>query len=182
MHTLLQKAKQKDLQAYALVYVLFGTGLSPAEIAQLERSHHLKDSEQQLLRVTQGSSRLVPVNQWIMGKRYGTYTRNPLTQWLKSRKDDQAALFLASEQQPMTEAEIRQLWQELASGLTTLDGQPPTIEQAQQTWCIEMLMRGMSVDDLQILTGWDAVALQPYVQRVREKAALEQARSLDQKA
>lgn len=182
VHSLLQRAKQEGLQAYALMYVLFGSGLSPAEIVRLERSHHHSGSEQQLLRVTEGLPRLVPVNQRILGKRYGSYTRNPLTQWIKNRKDDQSALFLTAAQQPMTEAELRQLWQDLTSDLAAPDEPLPVIEQAQQTWCVEMLMRGMAVEDLQILTGWDAATLKPYVQRVREKAVLEQARSLDQKA
>lgn len=180
VQTLLQQAKQQGLQPYALVYVLFGAGLSAAEVVRLERSQVISDPEQLLLRVIHHSNRLVPVNQWIMGKRYGSYSKNPLTQWLKSRKDDSPALFL-TEQEPMTEAELRQLWQELTADIITLEGRSPTIEQAQQTWCVEMLMRGMTVEDLQILTGWDAEVLHPYLQRVREKATLEQARSLDQK-
>jgi hypothetical protein len=72
-------------------------------------------------------------------------------------------------------------WQDLTGELLTPEGHPPTIEQAQQTWCVEMLMRGMAVEDLSILTGWEAFKLQPYVARAREKAALEQALRLDQK-
>lgn len=59
------------------MYVLFGAGLSPAEIVNLERSHQISDANQHLLQITQGSTRQVPVNQWIMGKRYGSYSRNP---------------------------------------------------------------------------------------------------------
>ena len=43
-------------------------------------------------------------------------------------------------------------------------------------------MRGMSQDNLSILTGSSAVELQPYIQRAQEKAALEQAIHLDQKS
>ncbi|MGL5065440.1 MAG: TetR/AcrR family transcriptional regulator, partial [Microcoleus sp.] len=84
---ILLRSKKSGLQEYALTYVLFGAGLSAKEIINLERSHRISDSHQQLLQVTQGLVRQVPVNQWIAGKRYGSYTNNPLTQWLKSRKD-----------------------------------------------------------------------------------------------
>jgi site-specific recombinase XerD len=162
--------------------VLFGAGLSVAEILRLQRSHHVSNAHQQILQVAQGAVRQVPVNQWIMGKRYGSYTRNPLTHWLKSRKDDHLSLFINPTGQPLSEAAIQQQWQTLIAGILTLEGHPPTLEQAQQTWCVEMLMRGIDLPNLQILTGWEAAKLQPYVERAREKAALEQAIHLDQKA
>ncbi|MBD1933991.1 MULTISPECIES: TetR/AcrR family transcriptional regulator [Cyanophyceae] len=181
VHSILQKAKKQGLQEYALVYVLFGAGLTPAEIAQLERSHYISDRDQQFLQITQGLIRQVPVNQWIMGKRYGTYQKNPLTQWLRSRKDTHSALFINAAHEPLTEAEIRQLWQELTADLIAPEGRSPTIEQVQQTWCVEMLMRGMNLEDMQILTGWEIRQLEPYIQKAKEKAALEQAIRLDQK-
>lgn len=182
VHTMLQKAKKQSLQDYALVYVLFGAGLSAREIVQLERSHYINDPDQQVLRVMRGTQRLIPINQWILGKRYGSYTKNPLTQWLKSRKDQQSALFLNALEQPLTEADLEQHWQALTAEVA-IDAQSvaPTIAQAQQTWCVEMLMRGMTLENLQILTGWEMAQLQPYAQRAREKAALEQAIRLDQK-
>lgn len=182
VHTILQRAKKAGLQEYAIAYVLFGAGLSPAEIGQLERSHHISDPHQQLLQITQGTVRQVPVNQWIMGKRYGSYTRNPLTQWLRSRKDSHPAMFLHPTGHPLSESELIELWQSLTDSLRTPDGHPPIIEQTQQTWCVEMLMRGMTLANLRLLTGWDAAKLQPYVDRAKEKAALEQALRLDQKA
>ena len=181
VHSILQKAKKQGLQEYALVYVLFGAGLTPAEIAQLERSHYISDRDQQFLQITKGLIRQVPVNQWIMGKRYGTYQKNPLTQWLRSRKDTHSALFINAAQEPLTEAEIRHLWQELTTDLIAPEGRAPTIEQVQQTWCVEMLMRGMNLEDMQILTGWENRQLEPYIQKAKEKAALEQAVRLDQK-
>ena len=181
VHSILQKAKKQGLQEYALVYVLFGAGLTPAEIAQLERSHYISDRDQQFLQITKGLIRQVPVNQWIMGKRYGTYQKNPLTQWLRSRKCTHSPLFVNAAQEPLTEAEIRQLWQELTTDLIAPEGQKPTIEQVQQTWCVEMLMRGMNLEDMQILTGWENRQLEPYIQKAKEKAALEQAIRLDQK-
>jgi hypothetical protein len=44
-----------------------------------------------------------------------------------------------------------------------------------------MLMRGISLENLIILTGCDRIQLQPYVRRAKEKAALEQATRLDHK-
>jgi AcrR family transcriptional regulator len=182
VHLILQRAKKSGLRDYALMYVLFGAGLSPAEIVNLERSHQISDANQHLLQITQGFIRQVPVNQWIMGKRYGSYTRNPLTQWLNSRKDERSAMFLNDDGMPISEGEIQGRWQELIEGILTPEGQQPVIEQAQQTWCIEMLMKGMNLEDLSILTGWDLTKLQPYAQRTREKLALEQAIRLDQKS
>lgn len=181
VRTILQTARKSSPQDYALVYVLFGAGLSPGEIVSLQRSHSIRDNQQHVLQVTQGFSRQVPLNQWIMGHRYGSYTKNPLTQWLKTRKDDQPALFINEAGQPLSEAEVRLRWREITADIVTPSGHPPAIEQAQQTWCVEMLMRGMSTEGLSILTGWDQEQLQPYVHRAKEKAALEQAIRLDQR-
>jgi site-specific recombinase XerD len=182
VHSILQQAKKQGLREYALAYVLFGAGLLPQEVVALERSHQFNDDRQHLLQVTQGAVRQVPVNQWIMGKRYGSYIRNPLTQWIKSRKDDQSALFVNDAGQSMSEAELRAAWQRFTSGLLTPEGQPLFIEQARQTWCVEMLMKGIDLEDLSILSGLDSTQLQPYARRAREKAALERALLLDQKA
>ena len=179
---ILQRAKKLGIQEYALAYVLFGSGLSANEIIGLGRSHHISDSRQQLLQVTQGLERQVPVNQWILGKRYGSYTNNPLTQWLKSRKDSESALFLSRTGKRLSENELVQLWEEMTGGLLGVEAEAIAIEQTQQTWCVEMLMRGMNLDDMQILTGWDTAKLQPYARRAREKNALEQAIRLDRKA
>jgi AcrR family transcriptional regulator len=181
VHSILQQAKKQGLRDYALAYVLFGAGLRPQEVVALERSHQIIDAHQHLLQVTQGAVREVPVNQWIMGKRYGSYTRNPLSQWLRSRKDDQSALFVNDAGQRMSEEELRASWQEFTSGLLTPEGQPLSPWQARQTWCVEMLMKGIDLEDLSILSGWDSKQLQPYAHRAREKAALERALRLDHK-
>ncbi|URD53074.1 TetR family transcriptional regulator [Chroococcidiopsis sp. CCNUC1] len=175
VHTILQKAKKIELRDYALMYVLFATGLSALEIANLERVHQIIDRDRYLLQITQGSVRQVPVNQWILGKRYGSYTRNPLTQWLKSRKDNEAALFLNDAGLPLSEIEIQQRWQIITQGLLTPEGQAPVIVQTQQTWCVEMLMKGMTLENLSMLTGQSLKQLKPYIQRVKEKIAIEQA-------
>ncbi|MCX7593450.1 MAG: TetR family transcriptional regulator [Fischerella sp.] len=182
VHLILQRAKKSGLRDYALIYVLFAAGLSQSEIVNLERSHQINNSNQHLLQITQGTPRQVPVNQWIMGKRYGSYTRNPLTQWLKSRKDEHSALFLNDNGMPISEAEIQQRWQVLTEGLLTPEGQQPVIEQAQQTWCVEMLMKGMNLEDMSLITGWNLTKLQPYARRAKEKSALEQAIRLDHKS
>ncbi|MDM9384458.1 TetR family transcriptional regulator [Chlorogloeopsis sp. ULAP01] len=179
VHLILQRAKKSGLRDYALMYVLFGAGLSTTEIVNLERSHQIIDTNQHLLQITQGSIRQVPINQWILGKRYGSHTRNPLNQWLKSRKDKHSALFLNDSGMPISKAEIEERWQILAEGLLTPEGQQPAIEQAQQTWCTEMLMKGMNLEDMSIITGWNLTKLQPYARRAKEKLALEQAIRLD---
>lgn len=182
VHAILQQAKKQGVREYALAYVLFGAGLSVQELVALERSHQICDEQEHLLQVTQGAVRQVPVNQWIMGKRYGSHRRNPLTQWLKNRKDDQSALFINDAGQALSEEQLRAAWQEFTSGLLTPEGQPLLIEQARHTWCVEMLMRGIDLEDLSILSGWNSTQLQPYARRAREKAALERALKLDHKA
>lgn len=181
VHLILQRAKKIGLQEYALAYVLFGSGISTNEITRLERSHYFYDASQQYLQISGDRERQVLINQWILGKRYGSYLRNPLTQWLKSRKDSQTALFLSPNGHPFSELELRQQWQLWTEGLCTPEGRSPAIEQAQQTWCVEMLMRGMSLENLSLLTGWDKDLLHPFANRAREKAALEAALRLDQK-
>ena len=180
VHSILQRGKKLGRQAYALVYVLFGAGLSVPELINLKRSHVVREPQQPILQINEGVRRQVPVNQWIAGKRYGSPTSNPLTQWLKSRKDNRNALFL-NEQEPLSARDLMALWQALTQGLLTPGGQPPAIEQARQTWCVDMLMKGIDLENLSILSGMAIEELQPYAQRAREKAALEQANRLDQK-
>ncbi|MGD1858887.1 MAG: TetR/AcrR family transcriptional regulator [Leptolyngbyaceae cyanobacterium] len=180
VHAILQAAKAVDSQDYAIAYVLFGAGLEPAEIADLQQSHHLSAKTQHTLHV---GDRQVAINQWILGKRYGSYTSNPLTKWLKSRKDQYPSLFIqtADEAAPLslTIDAVQQKWSVWVQGLPLAQASQPS--QAKQTWCVEMLTRGMAVDNLSILSGFTTEELAPYVQRAREKAALEQARQLDQK-
>ena len=73
------------------------------------------------------------------------------------------------------------MWQNLTAELQTPQGEPPVISQARQTWCIEMLMRGIELEDLSILSGMAIEQLQQYAQRARNKAALESAARLDRK-
>lgn len=182
VHQILQQAKKLGTQDYALAYVLFGAGLSPAEIISLQQNHQICDASGHFLQITTTElPRQVPVNQWILGKRYGSYSNNPLIKWLKSRKDHQPAMFVNPAGEGMTESDLLQHWETWTQGLSTPQGQPPAIAQAQHTWCVEMLMRGMSWENLTILTGCDRAQLQSYAKRAKEKAALEQATRLDHK-
>ncbi len=179
VHQILQQAKKYHGQTYAIFYTLFASGLSVDELVRLNRSHHLNTNDRQLLQITHGSIRQVPVNQWIMDKRYGSYLKNPLTQWLKSRKDDLPHLFIGVDGAALTATDVQQLWQQLTHESIGTTGAPPKIEQIQSTWCVEMLMRGLNVEQMQLLTGWDASQLEPYIQRAKEQTALKQAFSLD---
>jgi AcrR family transcriptional regulator len=179
VHAILRQAKKMGARDYALAYVLFAAGLSSAEIVGLHRSDHICDARQHLLQVVRKTTRQVPVNQRILDKRYGSYMRNPLTQWLKSRKDAVPALFINEAGQPLSEPDVRSRWQLWVTEIFPPGAPLPTIEQAQQTWCIDLLMRGIDLENLSILTGWSLNHLQPYTRRAREKAALEQVLQLD---
>ena len=179
VHEILHRAKKAQLRDYALIYVLFGSGLSKQEIASLEKSQQINESDRYLLQI---NSRQVPVNQWIMGKRYGSYTRNPLTGWLRSRKDEHPALFINDSGLPMSASDIDLCWQRLTENLLTPEGRSPIIEQARHTWRVEMLSKGITLENLSLLTGLHLSKLQPYARRVKEKLALEQAIDLDRKS
>ncbi|MGB5971004.1 MAG: TetR/AcrR family transcriptional regulator [Spirulinaceae cyanobacterium] len=179
VRSLFRQAKKQGRQEYALVYVLFGAGLSSQEVVNLERSHFIRESGQRILQINQGAIRQVPLNQWILGKRYGFAESDPVIQWLKSRKDEQSALFLNEEKQPISQQELASLWQTINTGLLTPQAQPPTLKQAQQTWCVEMLSKGIDLENLSILSGMEIAQLQPFAQRAREKAAIEAAYHLD---
>ncbi len=181
VHLIFQRAKKLGLRDYALIYILFGAGLSTAEITNLERNHQICDTNQHLLQIIKGDARQVSVNQWIMGKRYGSYTNNPLTKYLKSRKDENSALLLNNDGIAISESGIQEYWQKITEGLTTPEGENLQLEQAQDTWCVEMLIKGMSLEDMSLITAWDLIKLQPYARRSKEKLALEQAIKLDNK-
>jgi AcrR family transcriptional regulator len=176
VHQILNRAKEISLQDYALAYVLFGAGLDPEEVATLLRSHHLSDKTQHTLQV---GDRQVPINQWIAGKRYGSYTSNPLTKWLKSRKDNSPWLFTGEQGIPFTPDAVRHRWHQWVDGLALSPSPDP--DQAKQTWCVEMLFRGVALENVSILSGWSTQQLRPFRQRAKARAALQQARALDQK-
>ncbi|NEQ49364.1 MAG: TetR/AcrR family transcriptional regulator [Leptolyngbya sp. SIO3F4] len=180
VHQVMKNTRSLGLQDHAIALLLFGAGLLPTEITNLKRSHQICDKSQHILQVMgPNSHRQVPVNQWILGKRYGSYTNNPLTKWLKSRKDEANAMFINNDGEPMTVAELQEHWNSWWQGLSA---DSPKIIQARQTWCVEMLMRGISLENLSILTGCDVAELQPYAQRAKEKDAISAATQLDRKA
>jgi AcrR family transcriptional regulator len=181
VRSLFQEAKKRGKQEYALIYVLFGAGLSLEEVLHLERSHSVVEQSQHILHINYGTKRQVPLNQWIMGFRYGSKSTNPLIQWLKNRKDSQAAIFINEAGEALAENELLTMWQELTINLQTPQGKPPAIKQARQTWCVEMLMRKIELEDLSIISGMEIKYLEKYVQRARNKTALEAAVRLDQK-
>ena len=95
--------------------------------------------------------------------------------------DELSSIFINDASTAITEAELQNIWQELTADLLTPQGENPQIFQAQQTWCVEMLMRGMSLENLSILTGSGMTELEPYAQRAREKDAIAAATQLDRK-
>lgn len=181
VRSLFQKAKKLGPQDYALTYVLFGAGLRLEEIAALTRSQSLSSKNQHLLAITGDLPRQVPLNRWIMGNRYGSYLKNPLTQWLKSRQDETKEIFVDEDNVALGEAGIWEKWTAIAAEAVTILGEPPTPFNARQTWCIELLMKGMSLENLSILSGLSLEELSRYSRRAKEKAALEEAIAIDQK-
>ena len=181
VRSLFRQAKKTGKQEYALIYVLFGAGLSLQEVLHLKRSHSIVEPQQHILQINYGLERQVPLNQWIMGFRYGSTSTNPLIQWLKSRKDDSSAIFIDDASNAISESELQAIWQQLTADLLTPQGKKPEISQARQTWCVEMLMKGIDLEDLSILSGMNIEQLEQYAQRARNKSALEAAASLDKK-
>ena len=182
VRSLMQKAKKLGAQEYALAYVLFGAGLRLTELATLTKSQSLSSKTQHLLIVTGDLPRQVPLNRWVMGQRYGSYSKNPLTQWLKAQQDETSAVFVDEEGVALGEAGILRLWDAIAADTITVTGEPPTPFSARQTWCIELLMKGMSLENLSILSGFSLKELDRYSRRAREKVALEAAIAIDQKS
>ena len=181
VRSLFRQAKKTGKQEYALIYVLFGAGLSLIEVLSLERSHSIVEPQQHILQINYGNKRQVPLNQWVMGYRYGTKSINPLIQWLKSRKDDEPAIFINDVGDAISEAKLQAMWQNLTVDLLTPQGETPEIFQARQTWCVEMLMKGIELENLSILSGMVIEELKQYAQRAKNKAALEAAAKLDRK-
>ncbi len=180
VRSLFQSAKKQGQQEYALVYVLFGAGLTIEEAASLICASVFASKTQHLLTVSGPNARQVPVNRWIMGSRYGTYLKNPLSQWIRAQPDASANVFSIDGKALGVEG-LLLLWNSVAAGMITMTGEPATPFQARQTWCIELLMKGMSLENLSILSGMSLLELEPYARRAKEKAALEQALAIDQK-
>jgi AcrR family transcriptional regulator len=179
VRSLLKTAKKIGRQEYAFVYVLFGAGLSVGEILNLKRANSIVEPQQHLLQIDRGAVRQVPLNQSILGHKYGSATNNPLTQWLKVRRDDEPAIFINENELAINEAELRLTWQMLSEDLLTPQGTPPTMEQARATWCVEMLIKGIDLEHLSILSGLSTAQLQPLAARAKNKMAIERATRLN---
>lgn len=178
---ILLQAKRQSPMDYAIAYLLFGAGLTPEEIANLSREDFSSSTKASLLRVRSSNVdiRSVPINQKILGHRYGSAHHNPLTNYLKGRKDDCASMFAISDRQLIRPKDIQQMWLGWTQKWTNPDGSAISIQQARHTWGVEMLMRGMDADNFRIISGLKSAEVRLYQRRVKEKVALEQAIALD---
>jgi AcrR family transcriptional regulator len=181
VHEIIQQAKRLGALDYAIAYTLFGSGLLPEEITSLRRDDYWIDGKAGILRVGTNSphQRTVPINQKILGQRYGSAHNNPLTNYLKARKDEHINMFLSSDLQPLDVKQLERSWLQWTQWRRKLDGNPVDIYQARQTWGVEMLVRGMDAENFSIISGMKPPEIQHYQRRVKEKAAISQAIALD---
>ena len=188
------QAKKCGAKDYAIAYLLFGAGITVLDLTKLRLQDYQVQANHGILRTGDDyHPRSVPLNQKILGHRYGSATNNPLSAYLKTRKQelkdrqqnlpntDQKtdALFLSDARKSLSLAEIEHLWERWTQPYQNLDGSPLTIEQARHTWCIEMLTRGIDIDSLCIISGMNPKELQAYQIRLNEKLAIEKAIALD---
>lgn len=187
---ILLQAKKCGVKDYAIAYLLFGAGLTAIDITRLR----LKDYQIQLnhgILCTKDAAdqmRSVPLNQKILGHRYGSVTSNPLSAYLKVRKqelkelknsNDTESIFISGDRKSLTLEEVEQLWGRWTQPYCNLDGSPLAIAQARHTWCLEMLARGIDADSFCIISGIKVKELQAYQTRLNEKLAIEKAIALD---
>ncbi len=168
VRNIMLQAKRQGLRDFAIAYVLFGAGLSPEELVNLDKLDYIINKAG-ILKIHE---RLVPLNQKIFGHRYGSPTNNPLTNYLKTRKDKHPKMFLSDSLQPLGISEIEHFWQ----GWQNLE---IPIIQTQQTWRIEMLMRGIDHESFQIISGLPLSEIEVYARKVKEYVALNKAIALD---
>jgi AcrR family transcriptional regulator len=168
VRNILLQAKRQGLRDYAIAYVLFGAGLSPEELVSLNQTDYLANKAG-ILKIQE---RFVPLNQKIGEHRYGSPTNNPLTNYLKNRKDKHPRMFLSDSLQPLSTLELEHLWQGWQTSQIA-------IEQTQHTWRIEMLMRGIDQESFQIVSGLTLREIAIYELKVKEYLALNRAIALD---
>ncbi|MBD2179071.1 TetR family transcriptional regulator [Pseudanabaena sp. FACHB-1998] len=188
---ILVQAKKCGVKDYAIAYLLFGAGLTALDITKLRFQDYQHHANHGILRTRDGAgnTRSVPINQKILGHRYGSATNNPLSAYLKSRKNefkahkdqpsDMESMFISGDLRPISLEEIEQLWESWTQPYLNPDGSPLSIEQARHTWCIEMLSRGIDPDSFCIISGLRARELQAYQIRLNEKLAIDKAIALD---
>ncbi len=167
---ILLQAKRMGLRDYAIAYVLFGAGLSAQELINLQQEDYSITGKAGVLRI---DSRFVPLNQKIFEHRYGSANNNPLTNYLKNRKDKLFQMFLTADLKPLTLSELETLWR------SWINPEHLTLCQTRQTWGVEMLMRGMEIDNFGIISGLKSAEIKLFQQRAKEKIAIEQAIALD---
>jgi AcrR family transcriptional regulator len=185
------QAKKCGVRDYAIAYLLFGAGLTVSDITHLKMQdyQHHGDHGILCLRETENHRRTVPLNQKILGHRYGSATNNPLVAYLKLRQKEDMhrydeevhrdLIFLAGDRKPLSVEELERMWEKWTQPYRNLDGLPLRIEQARHTWCIEMLARGMDADSFCIISGVRSKELAVYQSRLNEKLAIDKAISLD---
>jgi AcrR family transcriptional regulator len=190
---ILLQAKKCGAKDFAIAYLLFGAGLTALDITRLRLKDYQQQDNHGILRTRDalGNERSVPLNQKILGHRYGSATNNPLTAYLKTRKndlknlkdlktlDDTESLFVSSDRKSLSFAEIAQLWERWTHPYQNLGGEYLTIDQARHTWCIEMLGRGIDADSFCIISGIKAQELPAYQTRLNQKLAIDKAIALD---
>lgn len=166
---ILLQAKRQGQRDYAIAYVLFGSGISSEELVNLNQADYLA-TKAGVLKV---QSRSVPLNLKIGSHRYGSATNNPLTNYLKNRKDKHPKMFLSETLQPLTTLELDHLW-------AGWQNHQLAIAQTQHTWRIEMLMRGIDRDSFQIISDLSWEEIEIYEAKVKEYTAINRAIALDQ--
>jgi AcrR family transcriptional regulator len=173
VRNILLQAKRQGLRDYAIAYILFGAGLSSEELVCLNQTDYSANQDLTKAAILRTPERLVPLNQNILKHRYGSPTNNPLTNYLKNRKDKHPRMFLSDTLQPLTRSELEQMWQ-------GWQDQRFSIEQTQHTWRMEMLMRGIDRESFQIISGLTLTEIEIYELKVKENLALQRAIALDQ--
>ncbi len=178
---ILENARAKGADAFAIACVLFGAGVRPEELLGLRRCDCLRESQAWVLRVNAGTlrERRVPLNRTIAGHRYGTAATDPLGAYLEGRGEGAPALFLAPSGDPLTLPELERRWAAWTQALCNPDGSPIAIVQARHTWGIEMLARGIERESFGILGGFHPSEIALYERRLHEKAAIDRAIALD---
>ncbi|PZU91807.1 MAG: TetR family transcriptional regulator [Pseudanabaena sp.] len=187
----LLQAKKCGARDYAIAYLLFGAGIKVNDLIHLRMQDYQIQSNHGILRIRNNYddiSRTVPINHNILGHRYGSASSNPLSAYLKVRKnelkdtspnDSVDLIFFNSDRQALTSAVVEQMWMQWTQTYQNLDGSPLEIEQARHTWCIEMLGRNLDIDSFCIISGINPRDLRDYQTRLGEKLALNRAIALD---
>jgi AcrR family transcriptional regulator len=187
---ILLQAKKCGAKDYAIAYLLFGAGITALDMTRLCLKDYQIQANHGILRTKDVADqvRSVPLNQKILGHRYGSATNNPLSAYLKARKhelkdvpnnDHIEAMFISGDRKPLTLEEIEQMWERWTQPYCNLDGSSLSITQARHTWCVEMLARGIDADSFCIISGIKGKELQAYQTRLNEKLAIEKAIALD---